>query len=158
SSWLQSHMKRTIGVSVVITLLLGWSPSHAQQQTWSLAVIGDQQLPVNAQDSNDWLDRFTSQTQWMADNAAAKNLRMAVQVGDIVEHGNNVTEYGWALSGMQILDAATNADGGKGIPWSVSYGNHEIIGASTSPTIDLAGPGPSANYRQYFGSASGTHR
>lgn len=67
-----------LGVSVVFSWLLGWSTSHAQSRTWSLAVIGDQQFPVNAEDSNDWLEQFTSQTQWIADNAAAKNLRMVV--------------------------------------------------------------------------------
>lgn len=114
-------------------------------------------MAVNSEDDHDWLDRFTSQTDWLSKNAKAINLRMVVQVGDIVEHGANRDEYDKSLAAMRTLDAAPNADGGVGIPWSVCYGNHEIIAAKLNPEEDLAGPGPSANYRHYFGSDSGTH-
>ena len=145
---------------VFLTALVLAAPGAiaATPTPFTLAVIGDQQRPVDQRDEHDYLDRFTSQTKWLAENAARLNLRMVLQVGDIVEHGPNRAEYDAALAAMQLLDAATNADGGKGVPWCVAYGNHEIIGAATKPTIDLAGPEPSANYRHYFGSASGTHR
>jgi hypothetical protein len=125
---------------------------------WRLAVIGDQQFAVNAEDNKDWLNRFTSQTDWLSANAASIKLRMVIQVGDIVEHDENLTEWKAGLAGMQKLDDATNADGGKGIPWIVAYGNHEIIRAVLNPTIDLAGSGPSATYRKYFGTWNGQHR
>jgi len=143
---------------VLYALLIGTLPAPnvwGEQATWTLAVIGDQQFPIM---NTDWYDRFTSQTDWIVANAATTNLRMVSQVGDIVEHASIIPEWERAAAAMQVLDTAPNADGGFGIPWHVAYGNHEIIGVSTNPTIDLAGPGPSANYRQYFGSASGTHR
>lgn len=127
----------------------------AEQSIWTLAVIGDQQRPV---EHPEWTDRFSSQTDWLAANASDINLRMVSQVGDIVEHAGNLDEWNRASNVMQTLDSAANADGGTGVPWHVAYGNHEIIGVTTNPSIDLAGLGPSANYRQYFGSASGTHR
>ena len=145
-------------ISALAPLLIFAAHACAAPLPWTLAVIGDQQWALDETDGNDWSNRFTSQTAWIAANAASHNVRMVTQVGDIVEHGNNLTEYNQALSAMQILDNAPNANGGVGIPWSVAYGNHEIIGATRDPTFDLAGLGPSANYRQYFGSASGTHR
>lgn len=132
--------------------------ARAEPAVWRLAVIGDQQFAVNAEDDKDWIDRFTSQTKWLAANAAAINLRMVCQIGDIVEHSKNNDEWTAALAGMQILDSAPNADGGTGIPWHVAYGNHEVIGGTKSPKEDLAGPGPSATYRRFFGTDGGKHR
>jgi hypothetical protein len=150
-----------VRLRLIALLLSGWTVAagsvEAGQPCWTLAVIGDQQMAVNSADEHDWLDRFTSQTEWLSKNAKSINLRMVVQVGDIVEHGADRNEYEQSLATMRMLDSAPNADGGIGIPWSVSYGNHEIIAAKLNPDQDLAGPGPSANYRHYFGSASGTH-
>lgn len=143
---------------VAFTTLLFSFRAEAADNTWTLAVIGDQQFAVTQTQGHDWLDRFTSQTEWLAANAKAINLRMVVQVGDIVERSTVKSEWERGLSGMQVLDKAPDADGGTGIPWSVSYGNHEIIGAALNPKTDPGGTEPSATYRQYFGSASGTHR
>jgi hypothetical protein len=81
-----------------------------------------------------------------------------VQVGDIVEHANEPTEWDRASGVMDKFDQATNADGGNGIPWSVAFGNHEIVGLARPPTVNPAGPEGSAIYRHFFGSASGMHR
>ena len=143
------------GFSSAQPIAFAESPEPA---VWTLAVLGDQQFAVTQKHGHEWLDRFTSQTKWLAENAEKINLRMVVQVGDIVEDSKVPTEWERAIRGMQTLDAAKNADGGKGIPWCVAYGNHEILGATTKPTEDLAGPTPSATYRQYFGSAGGAHR
>ena len=144
--------------AVAFIILLSALRVDAAGSTWTLAVLGDQQFAVTRKYGHDWLDRFTSQTKWLAANAKTINLRMVVQVGDIVENSGELTEWDRALAGMQLLDKAPNADGGMGIPWSVAYGNHEIIGAKLNPTIDLAGAEPSSTYRRYFGSAGGTHR
>jgi len=125
---------------------------------WTLAVIGDQQWAVTQSKGNDFLDRFSSQVDWLIAKAQPLNLRMVVQVGDIVEKAAILTEWERASGVMGKLDLATNADNSRGIPWSVAFGNHEIIGAVLRPTIDLAGPEPSLTYRQYFGSARGKHR
>jgi hypothetical protein len=145
-------------VSALLALLILASSTHAEPAAWTLGVIGDQQFAVTQKHGHDWLAAFTSQTKWLAENAAAINLRMVTQVGDVVERANEPAEWERALAAMRVLDSAKNSGGGTGIPWSVCYGNHEILGATTKPSLDLAGRDPSATYRQYFGSASGKHR
>jgi len=132
--------------------------STATPVRWTLAVIGDQQFAVTRERGFDHLDRFSSQIDWLGANAARLNLRMVVQVGDIIEKPVNEDEWERASAVMAKLDGAAHPDGRTGIPWSVAYGNHEILGAVLRPTLDLAGPGPSARYRHYFGSATGAHR
>ncbi len=152
----------------LVTALLGLigearaaAPAAASPPTpvrWTLAVIGDQQFAVTRERGFDHLDRFSSQSDWLGANAASLNLRMVMQVGDIVEKAVNEDEWERASAVMAKLDAATHPDGRTGIPWSVAYGNHEILGVVLRPTFDPAGPGPSARYRHYFGSATGPHR
>ena len=119
---------------------------------FTIAVIGDQQRPV---DNISIYTSFTAQTDWIAANAQANKIRFVTQVGDIVEHGNDLAEFTRAEAAMATLDSATNADGGTGIPWNVAYGNHEQD--SSQPGTDPASAW-AHHYRTYFGSASGTHR
>ena len=119
---------------------------------FTIAVIGDQQRPV---DDLSIYTSFTVQTDWIAANAQANSIRFVTQVGDIVEHGNDLAEFTLAEAAMATLDTATNADGGTGIAWNVAYGNHEED--SSQAGADPAGAW-AHNYRTYFGSASGTHR
>ncbi len=141
--------------------VLGLSAARAAETVpakWTLAVIGDQQWAVTQRTGNDYLVQFTSQADWLIAHARELNLRMVVQVGDIVEQSRVPSEWERAASVMAKFDTAPDADGGTGIPWSVAYGNHEMIGAVLNPPVDLASPERSATYRQYFGSASGHHR
>ena len=119
---------------------------------FTIAVIGDQQVPVS---NTTFYPSFTAQTDWLAANAQADNIRFVTQVGDIVENGNDLAEFTLAEAAMATLDTATNADGGTGIAWNVAYGNHEED--SSQAGADPAGAW-AHNYRTYFGSASGTHR
>ena len=89
---------------------------------FTIAVIGDQQVPVS---NTTFYPSFTAQTDWLAANAQADNIRFVTQVGDIVENGNDLAEFTLAEAAMATLDTATNADGGTGIAWNVAYGNHE---------------------------------
>src|SRR5690349_11406030 len=73
----------------------------AKQFPWTLAVIGDQQIAVTHHEKRDLLDRFTSQTQWLARHGASLNLRFVAQVGDIVEHSIAIAEWDRPLAAMQ---------------------------------------------------------
>ena len=119
-------------------------------QPFTIAVIGDQQVPIR---NPTFYPSFTAQMDWLAENAKAKNLRFVTQVGDIVEHGDNTDQWDRAAAAMATLDTADNADGGTGIPWNVAYGNHEV-------NTSLPDTGPAGEradlYRQYFGSSGGT--
>jgi len=122
-------------------------------EVFTMSVIGDQQWPVGGVDYLQYYTSFTAQTDWLAANAQANNIRFVTQVGDIVEHGSNLDEWDRAEAAMATLDAATNADGGTGIPWSVAFGNHEMD--STESGTDPAGA-KANRYREYFGSDGGT--
>ena len=74
---------------------------------FTIAVIGDQQRPV---DNISIYTSFTTQTDWIAANAQANKIRFVTQVGDIVEHGNDLAEFTLAEAAMATLDTATNAD------------------------------------------------
>lgn len=128
------------------------SLSHIAAAPFTIAVIGDQQVPVKG---TTFYPSFTVQTAWIAANAQTNKIRFVTQVGDIIEHGNSIVQWDRAEAAMVTLDTATNADGGTGIPWNVNYGNHEEDRSQAG--TDPAGPW-AHNYRDYFGSASGTHR
>ena len=122
----------------------------AAVETFTLTVIGDQQHAV---DRNRYLENYTSfttQTDWLAANAQTNNIRFVAQVGDIVNNGSDVNEFERAAAAMATLDTAVNADGGIGIPWSVAYGNHEVLANNRSE--DPAGA-LADGYREYFGGA-----
>ena len=145
-------MIRSIHRFCCISLLCIASLSRLTAAPFTIAVIGDQQVPVL---STTYYPSFTAQTNWIAANAQTNKIRFVTQVGDIVQNGNRLAEYDRAEAAMVTLDTATNADGGTGIPWNVNYGNHEED--SSQAGTDPAGAW-AHNYRTYFGSASGTHR
>ncbi|MEM7391281.1 MAG: LamG-like jellyroll fold domain-containing protein, partial [Verrucomicrobiota bacterium] len=120
--------------------------------SFTIAVIGDQQRPV---ENIALYPSLTVQTDWLAAHAQSNNIRFVTQVGDIIEHGTDMDQWSRAEAAMATLDTATNADGGTGMPWSVSYGNHERV--SGAPGDDPAGA-DADTYRQVFGSGGGMHR
>ena len=149
--WFFGHRRSLRRVVVMAFPILCCSGLFAAQ-TFTLAVIGDQQVPVN---EVTYLPSFTAQTDWLAANAQASNIRLVLQVGDIVETGSNRVQWARAAAAMETLDTAINADGGTGMTWSVAYGNHEQDDTQTG--TDPAGAWAHL-YRETFGSASGTHR
>ena len=139
----------------ILSLLM--APSAFAAETFTLAVIGDQQVPVSTAgslpDSTDYYTSFTAQTDWIAANAQADNIRFVTQMGDIVENGDNLDQWNRAAAAMATLDTGVNADGGTGIPWNVAYGNHEVD--TTELGTDPAGARAN-RYREFFGDANNT--
>ena len=82
---------------------------------------------------------FTSQTQWIAQNAASLGIRYVSHYGDVVNHGDRLFEWNNADSAMAILDATD-------IPYGVTAGNHDITpsGTAGSPYIPQY-------FRSFFG-------
>ncbi|UCG46718.1 MAG: tandem-95 repeat protein [Phycisphaerales bacterium] len=65
-------------------------------------------------------DIFTSQTQWIADNAAANNIVMVVHEGDITETYSGLdVEWVRANTSMSVLDGV--------VPYAVLPGNHDEL-------------------------------
>jgi VCBS repeat-containing protein len=61
---------------------------------------------------------FTSQTQWIVDNTAARNIVFVTHEGDIVEHNSNTTEWQRANTSMSLLDGV--------VPYGMGPGNHDV--------------------------------
>jgi Planctomycete extracellular len=92
---------------------------------------------------------FDSQTQWIVDNIASRNIAFVSHVGDIVESGEtgtNQNELEWtrADASMDKLDGnlATQIDGL--VPYSTALGNHDYAVVSNKNS-------GSTRYQQFFG-------
>lgn len=83
---------------------------------------------------------FDQQTQWVADNAASRNIVFQVHLGDLVDTYNSTAQWQNARDSMSITRAA-------GIPYSVVPGNHDLYPATDDlsyfntyfPYTDFAG-------------------
>ena len=94
---------------------------------------------------------FDSQTQWVANNAAAQNIALVIGVGDVVNIGNDATQTSNANHSIGILDQA-------GVPYVFAIGNHDY--ETLPPTSRTAttfnqylGPSRYAN-KAYYGSSN----
>ncbi len=96
----------------LLAIGLSGSGATAQHDPWSLVVLPDTQYYSR---SHPWL--FDVQTQWIADNAAALNIRYLLHEGDIT-NDNNFTQWANASASMAILDNA-------GVPYALAPGNHD---------------------------------
>jgi hypothetical protein len=61
---------------------------------------------------------FDSQTQWIAANASAQNIKLVLEVGDTVNHAQAATEWQNADHSFSILDQAN-------VPYAIAIGNHD---------------------------------
>ncbi len=85
----------------------------AGPNAFTIAVLPDTQDYTSNPGIN---DTFGKMTQWLADNAASKNIEFALHVGDVTQ---NNTPAQWQLA----QDAYSKLDGV--IPYSVLAGNHD---------------------------------
>jgi hypothetical protein len=93
-------------------------------------------LPDTQRYSESYPHIYSAQTQWIANNANALNIRFVAHVGDIVQHDDSSTEWQRADAAMDILDSA-------GIPYSVVPGNADHANDDTNGSTEL--------YNTYFG-------
>ena len=61
---------------------------------------------------------FNSQTNWIANNAASRNIAFVTHLGDSVNSASTAAEWTRAVAAMNILDAT-------GIPYGLTIGNHD---------------------------------
>jgi Concanavalin A-like lectin/glucanases superfamily/Calcineurin-like phosphoesterase len=89
---------------------------------------------------------FTSQTQWIVQQRAALNIAYVAQLGDIVENGDNLTEWSHADAALRLLEDPLTTGLRNGLPYGVAAGNHDQVPLGV----------PSGNstffYNQFFGS------
>ena len=81
---------------------------------WSLVVLPDTQHYV---DSSNRVAGFLAQTQWIADNADARNIEFVSHVGDLVQHGDSTTQWNRAEQAMDIIHGV--------VPYGACIGDHD---------------------------------
>jgi len=127
-----------LALAVAATVLLAGAPAFAE--TFTLAVIPDVQ-----QETGD--SRLRDRLQWLADHAAELNLKMVLQVGDMMNF-NDPAQYAHQSEAFEVLDAA-------GIPYATALGNHDTAAVK----VDGGGAAPgnvnlnlrdTARYNAYF--------
>ncbi len=119
-----------------------WGRPLPEIEPFAIAVLPDTQYYCE-QSGGAVDDMFYAQTQWLADNAEAWNLRAVLHVGDLVDNGDTyVSEW---MIGQQALETLEQPLPGhpEGIPYAVAIGNHD------QNTNSYAGD--TAIYNQYFG-------
>ena len=118
-------VKSTCLVLLFAGLLIGplqaWPA--AVEDTFTLAILPDLQPEV----SN---TRFKERLQWLVKNRAALNLKMVLQVGDLMNF-NDEAQYRHQSEALKVLDNA-------GIPYATCLGNHDtaavkVDGGSAAP-------------------------
>ncbi|MCC6680762.1 MAG: metallophosphoesterase [Phycisphaeraceae bacterium] len=123
-------MNRTpIGLSLTVAVALCSSAgvlSAARPDVFTLAIVPDTQ-----QETVSTSGRFNNRTQWLADHKDTLNLKMVLQVGDMMNWDTpDHIQFVRADQGLDILDNA-------GIPYALAVGNHDTAavmeGGSAAP-------------------------
>jgi len=105
-------------------------PSVVTPGSFTIAILGDTQ---NYSQSNPAI--YAQQTQWLADNKAARNLQMVLHVGDIV-NVDTTSQWNAAVAAQSKLDGV--------IPYAMAPGNHDYSNSRSVSQFNLAsrfGPG-----------------
>ncbi|MGA7741663.1 MAG: metallophosphoesterase [Polyangia bacterium] len=100
------------------------APSTVLRMPWTLVVLPDTQYY-----SASYPDRFDAQTNWIVNQATARNILYVVHEGDIVD--NDVDDQ-WqnASHSMHLLDG--------NVPYVLTIGNHDYPGAGGATSRDTS--------------------
>lgn len=71
---------------------------------------------------------FTSQTQWIVDNAVSENIVFMTHEGDVIDTWNSTTEWGYANNSISLLDGV--------VPYGLAVGNHDKYENPADPMYD----------------------
>lgn len=96
-------------------------------------------------------DIYIAQTRWIVENAEKEKIVFVTHLGDVVEHGDTLTEWENARAAMDLLDEA-------GIPYGTCIGNHDRNATLAGSKIYHSGcsiqpeePCSGSNYLDNFG-------
>ena len=71
---------------------------------------------------------FTSQTQWIVDNAVSENIVFMTHEGDVIDTWNSTTEWGYANDSISLLDGV--------VAYGLAVGNHDKYENPADPMYD----------------------
>lgn len=101
-----------IGTSFGLAALGGAIKSGAGSEYWTVVALPDTQF--YAEDKSGYL---RDQTEWIANNLGAENIAFVSHEGDLVENGDDETEWQHIDDGMTPLDGT--------VPYATLPGNHD---------------------------------
>ena len=135
---MRTSRRRLAGI-VLGSALLAALPLAAED-TFTLAVLPDLQPETSG-------TRFQERLQWLVANRAALNLKMVLQVGDMMNF-NDEAQYKHQSEALKVLDNA-------GVPYATCLGNHDtaavrVDGGSAAPGNVNANLRNTARYNAYF--------
>jgi hypothetical protein len=114
-------MKRFI--LLLMTLFFSFqaaTPAQASSSAFKIAILPDTQIYAQSYPAI-----FRAQTQWIADNWQAQNIKFVIHEGDITNN-NNTAQWQVARDAMRTLDGV--------VPYSVTPGNHDMGTNGSSDT------------------------
>lgn len=136
----KQHSSLVAGAALAFALWL--QPACNAAEPFTVVLLPDTQF-YSA--SASLITNFSNQTQWIVDNRASSNIVMVSHVGDVVNSGGDLTQWGRADAAMDILDSDTN------LAYGVVLGNHDYAGGAT-PNDDAS------NFITYFGASRWAER
>lgn len=132
-------------ISAVVAISSG-SPVRAADP-FTVVLLPDTQYYVE-QSQGATMAMFHAQTQYIVNNASAKNIVYVTHVGDITNNGASDVQWQRAAEAMYRLDSIPD------LRWGTVTGNHDITGGGLAKYLAYFGPGHFAG-RQWasFGGA-----
>ena len=130
---------RVLALAGLLACPLGARPLAAED-TFTLAILPDLQPETSG-------TRFQERLQWLVENRSKLNLKMVLQVGDMMNF-NDEAQYKHQSEALKVLD-------GAGIPYATCLGNHDtaavkVDGGSAAPGNVNANLRNTARYNAYF--------
>jgi hypothetical protein len=137
------HVSDSDTTSLTVTFY-GRQKTTASAPNFMLAAIPDTQDYTDPTVISNGAYYFNAQTQWIADNQAAKNIVMTISLGDITMDGDsNTDETQWVMAKNAYSILERGAGYADDVPYAMMPGNHEYRGVPSGgyPTL----------YEKYFG-------
>ena len=129
-------MRHKIALALLVSCFITIFTTSARSQStddFTIAALPDTQFY-----SKTFPQIFTAQTQWIVDNAAARNIKLVIGLGDIVDGGGQVSQWQNADTAYSIVD--------RKIPFIPTIGNHDYD--HNNPAGRTAS---TVNYNSFFG-------
>lgn len=136
--------------TAVLVLLLAKCPLFAQGFT-VIALPDTQHYSDSATD----IVHFNNQTQWIHNQVTGANplnIQFVTHLGDVVQNGDNATEWARAMNALNTLETGANPAHSAIVPYSVGRGNHDGV-TSFSANLGASRYGDES----WYGGSSSNH-
>jgi len=112
--------------------IAGWQQQATAADTFTVVLLPDTQY-YTEQSYGGTMEMFHAQTQYIVNNAAAKNIVYVTHVGDITNNGASAIQWQRATEAMYRLDALPD------LRWGTVTGNHDVTGDGVSRYVAAFG-------------------